>query len=1078
MKIDLPLYIEKFKTEGGTQYFVRPLFLPYPDASREDLKKATDNVAAQLRKRIQQLAAEPRHEELAQLLFAPHVTEHRVQVQLQLKRRTFTATYLFATYEAMGRRVAFTPRLPDVHFTLEAGQELADRAAEVMGAYYRKLDRDEVEYQPDWHAPRGESWVGHVSLHIEIDSLASRSEKQEREAVAGYKAEAGGAELQRVGRNLCEAYPEDLQRAVLREPEVEELQRLLWSNDRRPLLLLGRPGVGKSALLHEALRRTMAAGRVARGGARQLWLVSPQRLISGMSYVGQWENRINNILAECRRKRHILYFDDFLGLFRAGVSASSRLSVANVLRPHAERREVRVLAEMTPEAFRILSEQDRAWADLFHVLPVDEPAEADTWRILLQVQRELEARHGARFDIEALPAVVDLARRYRREEAFPGKAAAFLAQLANKHRNAAVSRSDVLREFEARSGLSVAFLDERAELPRAEIVAGLRQRVIGQDRAVDALANAVSVAKARLNDPERPLGTFLFLGPTGTGKTQCAKALAAWLYGDETSLLRYDMNEFVDGHAVARLAGTMAEPEGLLTGAVRRRPFATVLFDEIEKAHPSAFDLLLQVLGEGRLTDALGRTADFTNCMIVLTSNLGAQQGEGGLGFSGHELRGSEAYTQAARRFFRPEFFNRLDYIVPFEPLPRDQVESIAQGLIRGVLSREGLSRRLCALHVEPAAMDAVVAQGYHPALGARAIKRAIENQLTRPLAEQLAALAPEVPTLLRLGADNGVLAAGVHPLAPATVHPGTFAALNFADMDGCVARMDAVLNEAEHWLEQSRPGGAISGRDVSPAQRRYFAVRHAFEWLDTAVERLVASAQAMDDRPAPRAEDGASARLRDRARPPAEIEWDSVPTDAWRRARGESDLKALLAAQDIDPARHQHQDRLRQLAAQAAQLHLMLTQPPGEQRVVVTVHTLDGRSHPMAAAHAGALQQLARRRFELDVEPMPVTQPGLYGFVARGDLAAALLQPEAGTLLLWHEGELALALVHARAISANDAAALSRPSLDTTPGPILRVWLGQRCLDVRTATVSRTRPPLALMQVWAAGDLELGGTP
>ncbi|MBK9975987.1 MAG: ATP-dependent Clp protease ATP-binding subunit [Planctomycetes bacterium] len=1058
---------------------MRPLFATYPDATREELKKATDNVAAQLRKRIQQLAAEPRQEDLAQLLFAPHVTEQRVQVQLQLKRRNFAASYLFAIYESLGRRVAFAPRLPDVHFTLEPGQELAQRAAEVLGAHYRKLERDEVDFQPDWHAPRGESWIGHVSLNIEIDALARKSEKQEREAVAGYKAEAGGAELQRVGRNLCEAYPEDLQRAVLREQDVAELQRLLWSNDRRPLLLLGRPGAGKTALLHEALRRTMEAGRVTKGGARQLWLVSPQRLISGMSYVGQWENRINNILAECRRKRHILYFDDFLGLFRAGVSSSSRLSVANVLRPHAERREVRVLAEMTPEAFAVLSEQDRAWADLFHVLHVHEPPEADSWRILLQAQRELEARHGARFDMEALPAVMDLTRRYRREEAFPGKAAAFLGQLANKHRNGAVSRADVLREFEARSGLSVTFLDERAELPRAEILAGLRQRVIGQDPAVDALANAVSVAKARLNDPERPLGTFLFLGPTGTGKTQCAKALAAWLYGDESSLLRFDMNEFVDGHAVARLAGTMAEAEGLLTGAVRRRPFATILFDEIEKAHPSAFDLLLQVLGEGRLTDTLGRTADFTNCMIVLTSNLGAQQADGGLGFSGHELRGSEAYTQAARRFFRPEFFNRLDYIVPFAPLPHEQVESIARGLIRGVLSREGLSRRLCALHVEPAAMQAVVDQGYHPALGARAIKRAIENQLTRPLAEQLAALAPEMPTLLRLGAQGGQLVAGVFPLAPAAVRPGTCAALDYAKPDACVAQIDNVLNQAEQWLEDSRPTGAISGRDVSPQQRRYFAVRHAFEWLDQAVERFVVGARAQADRPAPRAEDGASARMKDRGRPPAEMEWDSVPAQTWRSARGESDLRALLAGQEIDPARHQHEDRLRFLVAAAAQLRLMLVHPPGEQRVLFTVRTLDGHSHPIAAAHAGAVQQMARRRFELEVDSLPSPQLGLYGFVARGDLAAALLQPESGTLLLWHENELALGLVQVQGLDATgDPSAAMLQAPDPTPGPVLRVWLGQRCLDVRSGTVSRTRPPLALMQVWAAGDLELGGTP
>lgn len=1078
MKVTLPLYIEKLKTDSGPQFYVRPLFAPQPDATREELKKATDAVTGALRKRIQQLAAEPRHEALAGLLFSPQVTEQHVKVEITLRRRTFKAAYLFAVYEALGRRVAFTPRLPELHFTLERGDDLAERAAEVIGAHYRRLERNEVEVEPEWHAPKGEAWMSHVELNVEIDTLRRKAEKEERESRETYKAETGGHELTRVGRNLCDAWPDDLGNAVLREKEVAELSSLLFSPDRRPLLLLGKPGSGKTALIHEALRRAMDAGRVTRGGARQLWLISPQRLISGMSFVGQWENRVNAILSETRRKRHVLYFDDFLGLFRAGISASSQLSVANVLRPHVERREVKVLAEMTPEAFRVLKELDRGWADLFHVLPVDEPAEADTWRILLQFQRDLEARHGTRFELDALPAALDLVRRYRREEAFPGKAAGFVAQLASKHRNAAVSRADVLREFEARSGLSVTFLDERAGLPRQDIIEGLRKHVVGQDRAVESIANVVSVAKARLNDPERPLGTFLFLGPTGTGKTQCARALAAWLYGDENNLLRYDMNEFVDGHAVARLAGTMDEPEGLLTGAVRRRPFATILFDEVEKAHPAAFDLLLQVLGEGRLSDALGRTADFTNCVIILTSNLGAQQAGGGLGVAGHEVRGDEAYVNAARAFFRPEFFNRLDYIVPFTHLPRDQVESIARAQIRNVLSREGLSRRLCALQVEPAAMDAVVAQGYHPTLGARAIKRAIEAQLTRPVAEALAALTPDTPTLIRLGAESSGLLARVHPLRAATIAPGTVAALDYADMDSVVHVIDGVLNRAETWLEQSRPQGALSGREIGPQQRRYFAVRHAFDWLDQSVERLVAGAQAAASRPAA-PEDSVGARLKERPRPPAEIEWDHLPPESWRRLRGEADIRALLDESVADPEAWMREDRLRFLAASAAQLQLMLDTQAEAQRVLVTCRTFDGRGHPLAGAHAGSLDALARKRLEFDVRRLALGQPGMEPFTAQGDLARSLLAPEAGTALLWLQGELSILVTEVTPLApGDDAVATARALADTPPGPVTRVWVGQRCLDLRTGILSRGRPPLGLRQVWAASDLALGGAP
>lgn len=1077
MKVLLPLYVEKLKTESGPQFFVRPLFHTQPDASREELKKSTDAVAGALRKRIQQLAAEPRHEQLAHLLFSPHVSEEHVKVEVSLKRKTFRGSYLFAIYETLGRRIAFTPRLPDLHFTLERGDSLAERAGQVLSAYYRKLERNEVEFEPEWHAARGDAWLSHIELNVEIENLRKKAEKEQREARESYKAESGAAELQRVGRNLCDAYPDDLGSAVLREKEVAELSRLLNSPDRRPLLLLGRPGSGKTALVHETLRRAMNEGQVTKGGARQVWLISPQRLISGMSFVGQWENRVNSILAETRRKRHVLYFDDFLGLFRAGVSSSSRLSVANVLRPHVERRELKLLAEMTPEAFRVLKEVDRGWADLFHVLPVEEPSEPDTWRILLQFQRDLEARHACRFDLEALPAAIDLVRRHRREEAFPGKAAGFVAQLAAKHRNAAVTRAEVLREFEARSGLSVTFLDERANLSREDITSGLRKHIVGQDRAVASLANVVSVAKARLNDPDRPLGTFLFLGPTGTGKTQCARALAAWLYGEENNLLRFDMNEFVDGYAVARLAGTMDEPEGLLTGAVRRRPFATILFDEVEKAHPAAFDLLLQVLGEGRLSDALGRTADFTNCVIILTSNLGAQQAGGGLGVAGHELRGDEAYVNAARAFFRPEFFNRLDYIVPFTHLPRDQVEVIARGQIRNVLSREGLSRRLCALQVEPAAMDAVVAQGYHPTLGARAIKRAIEAQLTRPVAEKLAALAPETPTLIRLGAQDGVLSAHVHALSAAAAEADTCAALDYTEIDAVVHRIDGVLNAAESWLETSRPQEALSGRDIGPAQRRYFAVRHAFDWLDNAVERLVAGAQAAENRSSAPIEDGVSARLKDRARPPADVEWVHMPADAWRSLRGDADVRAWLDEHEIDPEAWMREDRLRFLVAGAAQLQLMLNVPVGEQRALVTTRTFDGRGHALASAHTGSLEVLARKRLELDVTRLHLATPGLEGFVAQGDLAHALLRHETGTALLWFQGELSILVTDVRELApGNDAEGVARMLTTNEPGLVTRVWPGQRCLDVRTGILSHGRPPLGLLQVWAAGPLPIGG--
>ena len=213
--------------------------------------------------------------------------------------------------------------------------------------------------------------------------------------------------------------------------------------------------------------------------------------------------------------------------------------------------------------------------------------------------------------------------------------------------------------------------------------------MVGQDEAVEAVADRICLSRARLNDPGRPLGSFLFAGPTGVGKTQCARALADYLYGSSERMVRFDMNEFVTHYSAARLVGTFSSPEGLLTSAVRQQPFSVVLLDEIEKAHPDVFDLLLQVLGEGRLTDALGNTVDFGNTFVIMTSNLGSTEASGIAGFGENKPRVG-AYLQAVERFFRPEFVNRLDKIIPFDPLTEDQIHDITRRLIESVAQREG----------------------------------------------------------------------------------------------------------------------------------------------------------------------------------------------------------------------------------------------------------------------------------------------------------------------------------------------------------------------------------------------------
>ena len=587
---------------------------------------------------------------------------------------------------------------------------------------FKQRDEDAVREVLERFDNKKKPWITLLELSVAAQMDRRKADAQGLALLDGQTIGGGAEELEAVGRCQDHLYPDGLNRAACRDRLVEELQRLLESGNRRPLLLAGPPMVGKTAIIHEfiyrrAERRSARHDMLASNPEGNVWLLAPQRLISGMSYVGQWEQRLLAILKEAQKRQHILYFDDLLGLYHAGVTSQSALSVADVLKPYVERRDVRVLAEATPEQLRLFRKRDRGFADMFQIIQVEQPSERDTLRILLSAIRMLESRYGVRFGLDVLPAVLDLTRCWQPEAAFPGKAATWLNRIAVKHRAAEVGRDTVLEEFRATSGLQVAFADSRVRLLREDILSGLRSRIVGQAAAVEAMADVVCVAKARLNDRQKPLGTLFFLGPTGVGKTECAKALTQYLFGDVARLVRFDMNEYVSPQSVARLVGTFDQPDGLLTGAVRRQPFCVLLSDEIEKAHPDVFDLLLQILGEARLTDALGRTASFANAVIILTSNLGTRQAARDVGFTPAGSTTDDVYRKAVEEFFRPEFLNRLDRIVPFRRLERVELEQIARTILADVVSREGLARRKCAIELSGVALAWLVDRGCHRTL-------------------------------------------------------------------------------------------------------------------------------------------------------------------------------------------------------------------------------------------------------------------------------------------------------------------------------------------------------------------------
>ena len=355
--------------------------------------------------------------------------------------------------------------------------------------------------------------------------------------LGGGEKMSGAVELGRTSRCLNRMYPNELQRAILREPLVAEMLKHFGKKAvsgskkgaaRKPVVLVGPSQTGKTAIVHEFLRRRLDDETTPR---QELWHLNPQRLISGMSYVGQWEERVLAIFEESALRRHLLFFDDLLGLFQAGKSRDSELTIGHVLKGFLEEGRLRVVAEATPEVWRKLREVDRGFADFFCVIHVREPSDPETLRILVRSMQEMESLYGCEFDASVLPAILQLQRRYVRARAFPGKAVEMLRQLAHGHKSEPIDTFDVFDHFEKKTGVRQQFLNVKDGIELNWVRDFFQGRIVAQQPAVDAMIDAVSRSAAQLNDPTRPLASLLFLGPTGVGKTECVKALAEYFFG-------------------------------------------------------------------------------------------------------------------------------------------------------------------------------------------------------------------------------------------------------------------------------------------------------------------------------------------------------------------------------------------------------------------------------------------------------------------------------------------------------------------------------------------------------------------
>jgi ATP-dependent Clp protease ATP-binding subunit ClpA len=770
MKIRIPIYLQG--SSDPPLYTARLLF--WPDKWRVEsplLQKVIQLAQQTARQSLEESRRQPRLDELNRLTYCPELREHFLQVRFEFEKRTAQVRLLLVSFLALGQHIAYSPTVPDLWFPLQEGP-LEAQTAEAVRQVLRKQKRDGLEVDPDQLSVSGRAWIHYYESDLAAPGVVAPEAKKSLLAMLGAAPNRSGAEeLAQVGRDLLRRVRENPEVFLGREQERAELAAWNTQSVRTGLLIVGPRLVGKSALIRahvadqlQALHSS-AGGRPKKGQRRGAWLLSPGRLISGMSYLGQWENRLLSILRHCRKHDHVVVFDDMLGLLTAGMSRDSSLNVAQLVKSFLDRGDLRVLAEMTPEAYQILRERDRALADHFQVLFLEETEVRLTRNIALSAARAAEESQACSFSLEAVHSATLVGERYLTDSHHPGKVARLIQQVAAHYRQQSIGGREILEWFSHHSGMTLQLLDARTPLNSAQVLDSLRQQMVGQDAAVDCCLQVVEMTKARIQLPDRPLASLLFIGPTGVGKTECAKALARTLFGTEERMIRIDMNEFLGHDSLARLIGTFQRPEGLLTEAVRSQPFSVLLLDEVEKANPQVLLILLQMLGDGRLTDARGRTVDFSQTIVVMTSNLGADQAQRSLGLRSRKHQEELVYRRAAEEFFPPELFNRIDRIVPFHRLDRATVALIAERLWQKLLLREGLRRRQCLLEVDPRAREQVIDAGFHPQLGARALKRTVEDKIVAPVARRLAGLPPRGLTLIRVDENLEVIVEPLHRL-------------------------------------------------------------------------------------------------------------------------------------------------------------------------------------------------------------------------------------------------------------------------------------------------------------------------
>ncbi len=601
-----------------------------------------------------------------------------------------------------------------------------------------------------------------------------------------------------------------------RQKEIDRVIQILSRRTKNNPCLIGEPGVGKTAIAEGLALKISAGEVPELLRDKRIIALDLTSMVAGTKYRGDFEERIKTAIEEVSKAGNIILFIDEVHTLIGAGSAEGAVDAANILKPALARGEMQVIGATTLEEYRKNIEKDSALERRFQPVVVGEPSQAEAIEILKGLRDKYEAHHKVKITDEAIEAAVKMSSRYIGDRFLPDKAIDLVDEAASKVRLRAYTPPDEVRElednlkhiseekqvavnsqnFERAASLRdeereikkqlselknnwkkqntetngvvtpdeiAAIVSEWTHIPVVQLTEEesqrllkmedeLHRRIVGQDTAVSAVSKAIRRGRVGLKDPNRPTGSFIFLGPTGVGKTELCKTLAATLFGDESAMIRLDMSEYMEKHTVSRLVGSPPgyvgyDEGGQLTEKIRRKPYSVVLFDEIEKAHPDVFNMLLQILDDGMLTDSQGRKVDFKNAIVIMTSNVGAKlisnAGGKSLGFSGSDNGGvmsqkaiRDAVMGELKKCFRPEFLNRVDDIIVFEQLKKDDIKEIAKRLLSVLSKRVG--EMGIELRFDDSAVDKIADEGFDPVYGARPLKRAIQSQIEDKLSEQM----------------------------------------------------------------------------------------------------------------------------------------------------------------------------------------------------------------------------------------------------------------------------------------------------------------------------------------------------